>query len=183
MNFIETPLKGLYLIEPELIKDDRGFFTRIYCKKQFLTIGFEKDFVQFNHSFNIKKGTIRGLHYQKPPFAETKLIRCIEGGVFDVAVDLRKNSPTYLKSFGVELSSLNKLCILIPEGFAHGFQTLANDTSLLYHHSDFHSSNSEGGIRFDDPELNINWPLSVNNISTRDLSYTHINKNFEPISL
>ena len=183
MQFIETPLKGLYLIQLKILKDDRGFFARTFCKEQFSTIGFDKEFVQFNHSFNTLKGTIRGMHYQKPPFAETKLIRCTQGSVYDVAVDLRKGSPTYLQSFGVELSAENMICILIPEGFAHGFQTLEDNTSLIYHHTSYYTPNTEGGVRYDDTALNIPWPLPPINISLKDLSYLLIDQNFKAINL
>ena len=183
MQFIETPFKGLYLIQLKILKDDRGFFVRTFCKEQFSTIGFDKEFVQFNHSFNTLKGTIRGMHYQKPPFSETKLIRCIQGSVYDVAVDLRKGSPTYLKSFSAELSAKNMTCILIPEGFAHGFQTLEDNTSLIYHHTSYYKPDTESGVRFDDTFLNINWQLPPVNISPKDLFYSFINQNFEAISL
>jgi len=172
MKFVETELQDLYIVEFKLFKDDRGFFARTFCKEEFAKINFNKEFVQFNHSYNRSKGTIRGMHYQTPPFEETKLIRCVKGSVYDVVVDFRKNSPTYLKSISIELSELNMACILIPEGFAHGFQTLEDDTSLIYHHTNFYNPNSEGGIRYDDPKLNIKWPLKPMNISLKDLSYS-----------
>ena len=183
MQFIETHLKDLYLIQLKILKDDRGFFARTFCKEQFSTIGFDKQFVQFNHSFNTLKGTIRGMHYQKQPFAETKLIRCVQGSLFDVAVDLRKDSPTYLQSFVAELSAGNMRCILIPEGFAHGFQTLEDNTAIIYHHTSYYKPNTEGGVRYDDTALNIRWPLPPVNISPKDLLYPLINQNFEAISL
>ena len=172
MKFLETDLLGLHIVQFELLKDERGFFARTFCKEEFSKIDFDKEFVQFNHSFNKFKGTIRGMHFQNPPFEETKLIRCVKGSVYDVIVDLRKKSPTYLKSYGIELSDLNMACVLIPEGFAHGFQTLEDNTSLIYHHTTIYNPNSEGGIRFDDPKLNIKWPLTPINISPKDLSYT-----------
>jgi dTDP-4-dehydrorhamnose 3,5-epimerase len=171
MKFVETNLQGLYIIQLKLLKDERGFFARTFCKEEFSKIGFKKEFVQFNHSYNRFKGTIRGMHYQNPPFGETKLIRCVKGSVFDVIVDFRKNSPTYLKSFGIELTELNMACVLIPEGFAHGFQTLEDDTSLIYHHTNFYNPDSEGGIRYDDPKLNIQWPLNPINVSPKDITY------------
>ena len=177
MTFIETPLKDLYLIKLMSLNDERGFFARTFCKEQFLSIGFNKEFVQFNHSFNTLKGTIRGLHFQSPPFAETKLIRCVQGSVYDIAVDLRENSSTYLQFFGTELSAENLNCILIPEGFAHGFQTLEDNTSLIYHHTNYYKPNTERGIRFNDPVLNIQWPLQPVNISRKDLLYPLINTN------
>lgn len=183
MQFIETNLSGVYIIKPHSLIDKRGFFARTFCKTEFLNIGFEVEFVQFNHPFNSLKGTIRGMHYQKPPFAETKLIRCVQGSVYDVAIDLRKNSPTYLQYFGTVLSSSNLNCIIIPEGFAHGFQTLEDNTSLIYHHTNYYTPNTEGGIRFDDPLINIQWQLPPVNISERDLSHPFISTNFQAISL
>jgi dTDP-4-dehydrorhamnose 3,5-epimerase len=174
MIFQETPLKDLYIIELCSQKDERGYFARSFCKSEFMSIGFDKEFVQFNHSYNRIKGTIRGLHFQTPPFEETKLIRCVQGSVYDVAVDLRADSPTYLQFFGIELSDKNLISILIPEGFAHGFQTLEDHTSLIYHHTSFYTPNSESGIRYNDPSLNINWPLPAENISVKDLSYSTI---------
>ena len=131
MNFTETPLKGSYIITINPIGDSRGWFARTYCKNEFLNIGHNKEWVQINHSFTSLKGTIRGLHFQQKPFTEIKLLRCIPGSVFDVIVDLRKDSPTFLKWFGIELSAENKKMLYIPEGFAHGFQTLENNTELI----------------------------------------------------
>jgi dTDP-4-dehydrorhamnose 3,5-epimerase len=183
MKFIETPISGLYIIELDKNIDERGFFVRSFCKNEFKKIGFEKEFVQHNHSFNKFKGTIRGMHFQRTPYTETKLIRCIEGCVYDVALDLRKESPTYLKHYGVELSAKNMMCILIPDGLAHGFQTLENDSTLLYHHSNFYTPSAEGGLRYDDISLNISWKLPPTNVSKKDLSYPLINKHFEPICI
>ncbi len=183
MKFIETPIKDLYVIQLEIFNDERGFFARTFCKDEFLKIGFKREFVQFNHSFNVLKGTIRGIHYQLPPFAETKLIRCVVGSVYDVVVDLRRDSPTYLESFSVELSAENMTCILIPEGFGHGYQTLEDNTSLIYHHTSYYRPKAEGGVRFDDPCLQIQWPLKPVNISQKDLSYLYINQNFNHSSL
>ncbi len=181
MQFIESCLKDLYTIELQPLTDERGFFTRTFCKEKFSSIGFKEEFVQFNHSFNSLKGTIRGMHYQKPPFSETKLIRCIQGSVYDVAIDLRKNSPTYLQYFGVELSAENLKCILIPHGFAHGFQTLEDNTALIYHHSNFYTPNTEGGIRYNDPTINIQWKFPPINVSQRDLNHPLINNNFQAL--
>lgn len=183
MQFIETHLSGVFTIKLDFLTDDRGFFARTFCKKEFSNFGFNVEFVQFNHSFNLAKGTIRGMHYQKPPFAETKLIRCVQGSVYDVAIDLRKDSPTYLQYFGTELSSSNINSIIIPEGFAHGFQTLEDNTSLIYHHSNYYTPNTEEGIRYDDPKINIQWQLPPVNISQRDLTHPFISTNFQAISL
>lgn len=183
MQFIETPLNGLYLIQLKILKDDRGFFSRIFCKEQFSTIGFGKEFVQFNHSFNTLKGTIRGMHYQKPPFAETKLIRCIQGAVYDVAVDLREGSPTFLQHFGMELSEENMVIAFIPEGFAHGFQTLENNTALMYHHTAFYTPEADDGLCYNDPALKIAWKLPAVNVSEKDKNYNQVDKNFKGITI
>lgn len=183
MKFIETPLHGLYVIEHKKLRDERGLFARTFCKHEFLQIGFTKELVQFNHSFNVKKGTIRGMHYQNQPFSECKLIRCVQGKVFDIAIDIRKNSPTYLRHFGIELSQENMLSIFIPEGFAHGFQTLEHNTSLIYHHSEYYTPQADAGIRHNDPEINIYWPLSAENLSEKDKSYPLIDEKFEGIQV
>ena len=177
MEFRNTGIEGLYLVIPKLIEDERGLFTRTYCETEFEKILFKKKFVQFNHSFNTKSGTIRGLHFQIYPFQETKLIRCVKGAVWDIAVDIRKNSPTYLKHVAFELTEKNMHSVLIPEGFAHGFQTLENDTSLIYHHTNFFSQQADSGLLYNDPSLNIKWPKPVNNISPKDLSYKRISDN------
>lgn len=183
MLFTETPLKGSYLIDLEPIVDERGWFARTYCKNEFDTIGHSKEWVQLNHSFTRLKGTIRGMHYQLPPFSEIKMVRCILGAVYDVIIDLRKDSPTFLIYFGVELSAKNKRMNYIPEGFAHGFQTLTDDCELIYHHSQFYSPGVEGGLKYDDPKVNIEWRLPVNTISIRDNSYSFINDNFKGLKL
>ena len=177
MIFTPTPLKDAFVIEMQPHQDDRGWFSRTFCKKEFVAHGFGGEWVQLNHSFNEKKGTLRGMHFQKSPFSEIKLVRCIVGSVFDVIIDLREKSPSYLSWFGVELSAKNKKMILIPEGFAHGFQTLENDTELLYHHSAFYSPEAEAGIRYDDPKIGINWPLTVTVISPKDIDYPLLKKN------
>jgi dTDP-4-dehydrorhamnose 3,5-epimerase len=183
MQFIPTDLKGLYSIRNEKLEDDRGFFSRTYCKKEFKQIGLDKGFVQFNISFNKHRGTIRGMHFQTMPFTETKLIRCVRGSVFDVAVDLREDSPTFLQHFGIELSEKNMLSILIPEGFAHGFQTLEDNSTLIYHHTQYYTPNADAGLRFDDPKLNINWELPPVMISPKDKSYKLLDINFKGIKL
>lgn len=183
MTFHPTFIKGLYIIELNLFKDERGWFGRTFCKKEFEKIGFLKEWVQLNHSFTNRKGTIRGMHFQFPPYSETKLVRCISGCVYDVAIDLRNNSSTFLKWFGTELSAENKKMILIPEGFAHGFQALTNNCELIYHHTDFYSPNAEGGIKYDDPIVGINWPLKTSDISEKDDHYEHLQENFKGLSL
>lgn len=181
MKIIETPLKGLFVIEFSPMEDDRGFFMRTYCKKEFASIDFTKEFVQFNHSFNKQKGTVRGMHFQNPPFCETKLVRCVSGSIYDVVVDIRKKSPTFLQSFSIKLSDKNAKGILIPEGFAHGFQTLKNNTSVIYHHTEYYQPNSDGGLKYNDEKLNIQWPLPVTIISEKDNAYPLIDKKFKGI--
>jgi dTDP-4-dehydrorhamnose 3,5-epimerase len=179
MKFIETPLKGAFEIDLEPFSDERGLFARTFCKNEFSKIGFDKEFVQFNFSKTSFKGTIRGLHYQVPPYSETKLIRCIRGRVYDVMVDLRLDSKTYMKYFGLELSEDNMKMVLIPEGFAHGFQTLEDNSQLIYHHTAFYTPGFERGIRYNDPELAIKWPLAVSVVSDKDNNYPLLSKTFK----
>lgn len=181
MEFVKTDLEGLYIIKPKLFEDERGLFTRTYCKNEFQEVGLKTDFVQFNHSFNKKRGTVRGMHYQMPPYSEVKLIRCVQGRVIDVAVDIRKSSPTFLKSVAVELSAENMFSILIPTGFAHGFQTLEDNTSLIYHHTEFFQADANAGLRPNDPELSIQWPLPFVNVSEKDKTQKLINQDFKGI--
>jgi dTDP-4-dehydrorhamnose 3,5-epimerase len=181
MTFTETILKGSYVIELNAFTDERGWFARTYCKKEFNTIGHHDEWVQMNHSFTKNKGAIRGMHFQLPPFSEIKLVRCIAGAVYDIIIDLRKDSATFLQWFGVELSAQNKKMIYIPAGFAHGFQTLSNDCELIYHHSQFYMAGAEGGIKYNDPGVNINWPLAVTNISERDNQHSLLDENFKGI--
>jgi len=181
MIFTPTSLAGSYIVELEPFSDDRGWFARFYCKQEFQQIGHQQEWVQLNHSFTTKKGTIRGMHFQKPPFREIKMVRCISGSIFDVIIDIRKDSPTFLQWTGVELSAENKKMLYIPEGFAHGFQTLSDNCELIYHHSAFYTPNSEGGIRYDDPQVSINWPLPVTIISERDANHPLLNEQFKGI--
>ena len=183
MEFTATHIEGLYIIGLKILEDDRGFFARTFCKKEFKQIGFDKEFVQFNHSYNKFKGTIRGMHFQNVPYAETKLIRCIQGAVYDVAVDLREGSPTFLQHFGVELSAENMTGILIPEGFAHGFQTLEDNTALIYHHTEYYTSAADNGLCYNDPALQINWRLPAVYVSEKDKNYKPAYKNFKGIKI
>jgi dTDP-4-dehydrorhamnose 3,5-epimerase len=182
MKFTETSLKGVYVIDLEPFGDSRGTFMRTFCKREFAVIGHMKEFVQMNHSVNKQRGTVRGLHYQVSPSYEIKLIRCIRGGVLDVVLDLRKDSPTYLQWTGVELSADNRKMIYIPEGCAHGFQTIEDDTELLYHHTMYYSSADERGIRYNDPCVNVSFPLPVAAISEKDLSHPLLDDNFEGVT-
>jgi len=181
MTFTETALKGSYIISLTPFSDERGWFARTYCKKEFAAIGYDKEWVQLNHSFTAAKGTVRGMHFQHPPFSEVKMVRCIAGAVMDVIVDIRKDSPTFLQHVSVELSAANKQMIYIPEGFAHGFQTLEENTELIYHHSEFYQPGVEGGLRYNDEILNIQWPLTVINVSERDNNHPLLDVNFKGI--
>jgi|ERR1700744_6047414 len=183
MNFLKTPLSNCFVIEPNKISDERGVFTRTFCKNEFRKIAFNKEFLQFNSSYNKKKGTLRGMHYQNSPYTETKLIRCIQGAVLDVAVDLRENSPTFLQHFKIELNEENMLSILIPDGFAHGFQTLTDNSTMIYHHTQYYHPNADTGLRFDDPKLGINWKLPPIAVSEKDQSYKLIDNNFRGVTL
>lgn len=182
MKFEETILKGSYVIDLNILQDTRGWFARTYSKDAFESqVGFIKNWVQMNHSFTKEKGSVRGMHFQLPPYAEIKLVRCIAGEVFDVIVDLRQHSATYLKWFGVILSAENKKMIYIPEGFAHGFQTLSPDAELIYNHSEFYNPKAESGIKYSDPAINIEWPLSLSEISERDNSHPLIDSTFKAL--
>lgn len=181
MIFLPTALAGSFIVELETFTDERGWFARYYCKEEFREIGHSKEWAQMNHSFSSKQGTIRGMHFQKEPYGEIKLVRCIAGTVFDVIIDLRKNSPTFLHWFGTELSAQNKRSLYIPEGFAHGFQCLSERCELLYHHSEVYQPDAEAGIRYDDPVVSINWPLPVSVISERDISHPLLSNEFKGI--
>lgn len=181
MKFVQTPLAGAYVIELEPLLDERGLFARAFCEREFAAIGFHKHIVQINHSVTMGKGAIRGMHYQLPPVCETKIVRCVHGEIFDVMVDLRAGSPTFLKWHGVELSKENMRIVFIPEGFIHGFQTLSNNAELIYHHSEFYSPEHEHGFRFDDPALAIKWPLPAGAISAKDQSYRLMDSSFKGI--
>ena len=174
----KTEFNDLFVIENTPVKDTRGLFSRVFCKKELSEI-CHKEFVQINHSVNFKKGTIRGMHYQIAPFSESKLIRCIQGSVFDVAVDLRKKSPTFLKWFGIVLSKDNWKMIFIPEGFAHGFQKLEDNTELLYHHTEYYSPQHERGINFNDPTIDIKWKNKPLIYSEKDIYLPFITFEFK----
>ncbi len=168
MQFTETKLKDAFIIDLELKQDYRGFFARIFCQKEFEARGLKSLVAQCNLSFNYKKGTLRGMHYQIPPATETKLIRCIKGAIYDVIVDMRPNSPTYLQHIGVELNDQNRRALYVPEMFAHGYQALTEETEVIYQVSEFYTPNTEKGLRYDDPLLKIEWPLPVSEISEKD---------------
>jgi dTDP-4-dehydrorhamnose 3,5-epimerase len=181
MKFIETKLKGAYSIELNPKIDNRGFFLRAFCKNDFKEIGFNKEIVQINHTQTQKKGAFRGFHFQYPPFAETKIIRCIKGKVLDVFIDLRLNSPTFLKNCMIELSADNFKTVLIPEGFAHGFQVLEDNSEMIYFHTAFYNQESEGALNYLDHKLNITLPIAITEISDRDNNHPFINDIFKGI--
>lgn len=170
MIFKELPLKDSYLIDIDRKKDARGWFARYFCQQEYAKMGLESNFVQSNFSFNNCKNTLRGLHFQRPPKSEIKVVTCVKGAVWDVIADLRSDSPSYGKWYGTELSEANKSALYIPKGFAHGFITLENNSELFYLHSEFYSSGCEGAVRYDDPQLNILWPSDPVEISDRDVS-------------
>ena len=176
MRFKSTKFKNLFIIEIEPIEDNRGFFARIWDKKIFQDNGLNYNFVQSSISHNLKKGTLRGLHYQIKPHEEAKLVDCIKGKIFDVVIDLRPDSKTYLQKFEMELNSQDNKILFIPEGFAHGFQTLEDNTEIFYHTSQFYSPISEKGIKWDDPTFGINWPYNVTNISEKDQNLDYLSK-------
>lgn len=179
MTFIETSLPGSYLVELKPLGDERGWFARTFCKNEFKKIGHDKEWVQMNHSYTSSAGTVRGLHFQHFPHQEIKMVRCISGSIFDVIVDIRKDSPHFLKWFGAELSAVNKKMMYIPEGFAHGFQTLSDHCELIYHHSAFYEPSAEGGLNINDPMININWPKEITVMSNRDQSHEFITEKFK----
>ena len=168
MIFTETKLSGAYVIEIEKIEDERGFFARTFDKNEFIKMKLDSEFVQSSISQNKKKGTIRGMHYQTKPYEESKIVRCVKGKIFDVIIDLRLNSKTFKEWLFVELSEDNYKMLYIPKGFAHGFQTLENNTEVYYEITEVYDKKSSRGIRWNDPTFNINWPLDISLISEKD---------------
>src|SRR5689334_21707601 len=168
MLFTETNLRGAFVIDIERREDSRGFFARAFCQNEFEAHGLKPIIAQGNVAFNRKKGTVRGMHFQFPPAAETKMVRCSRGAILDIIVDLRPESPTYLQHIAVELSAENHRGIYIPERFAHGYQALEDNTETTYHVGEFYTPGSEGGLRYDDPALALTWPLPVSVMSEKD---------------
>jgi dTDP-4-dehydrorhamnose 3,5-epimerase len=181
MRFNPTSLPGCYEVLCEPRSDERGWFARTYCKDEFNSIDFHGEWLQMNHSFTKRKGTVRGLHFQFPPFREIKLVRCISGAVMDVLVDIRKGSVTFMHHLSIELSAERKNGLFIPEGVAHGFQALTDDVEMIYLHSASYESGHEGGLRYDDPRLGIVWPLPVTMLSGRDAAHPAIDQYFTGI--
>ena len=182
-DFISTPLAGLTLVQRKAIEDQRGFLSRFYCADEFREAGLNKPIAQINHTLTRNKGAVRGLHFQYPPHAETKLVSCLHGEIFDVAVDLRCGSPTFLHWHGVILSAQNRQSLLIPEGFAHGFQALTGDCELIYLHTAAYCPEAEGAFYVGDPRLGIAWPLAITEISERDRKHKLIEQGFQGIAL
>lgn len=174
MKFTPTPFKEAFVIEQEPHGDERGFFARQFCVKEFQAQGLPTNYVQVNNSLSKDLHTLRGMHYQLPPAAETKLVRCIAGALFDVIIDMRAESPTYKQHFGVTLSAQNRLMLVAPKGFAHGFLTLEPDTEALYFVDEFYSPGGERGVRFDDPAIGIEWPATPAVISDKDANWPYL---------
>ncbi|MEH2175823.1 dTDP-4-dehydrorhamnose 3,5-epimerase [Nostoc sp.] len=172
MIFTETKIKEAFIVDLELHRDIRGFFARSFCTQEFQNRGLKPTIAQCNLSFNYKKGTLRGMHYQMPPSQETKLVRCIRGAIYDVIIDLRPDSPSYLSHIGIELTAENRLALYIPDRCAHGFQTLSDETEVMYQMGDFYAPEYAGGYRYDDPAFGIQWPLSVTEISDKDRAWS-----------
>jgi dTDP-4-dehydrorhamnose 3,5-epimerase len=171
MRFAATKLAGAWVVEPQLHEDSRGFFARTFCAREFRDQGLVDSFVQCNTSWNAHKGTVRGLHYQLPPASEVKLVRCTAGALWDVIVDLRPDSPTYLQHYGIELSAKNRFALYIPGMFAHGFETLEEGTEVFYQMSEYYAPALSRGIRYNDPKIGVQWPVAVTSISDQDLSW------------
>jgi dTDP-4-dehydrorhamnose 3,5-epimerase len=178
-DFINTPLEGLTLIQRKMNEDNRGFFSRFFCSEEYAALGLTENIVQINHTKTIRGGTVRGLHFQRPPHSEIKIVSCVRGEVFDVVVDIRKGSKTFLQWHGETLSEDNYRSLFIPRGFAHGFQALGNDCELIYLHSAPYQQSSEGALNVSDPRLSISWPLSIVDLSERDSSHSFISDDFE----
>ncbi len=183
MNFVETSIPDAWEIESTAFQDNRGAFSRLFCSSESQEIIGSRSIAQINHSMTQNVGAVRGLHYQNAPHAEMKIVRCLKGRVFDVVVDLRNNSPTFLQWYGVELSPQNRRAFVIPEGCAHGFQVLEEESELLYLHTEFYTPSAEGAVRFDEPRISVDWPLSPTDLSTRDLSHSYLTDKFEGIIL
>lgn len=182
MKFHEAPLKGAYTIELEKRGDHRGFFARLFCVEEFAAHGLQSSFAQINTSLTGRKGTLRGMHYQLPPSAEVKVVRCIAGALFDVVLDLRPDSPSFGKWFGATLSAENRLMMYCPKGFAHGFITLEENTEAFYLVSDPYAPGLERGVRFNDPKFRIEWPIEPREISDKDNAWPDFDPDWHGVS-
>jgi dTDP-4-dehydrorhamnose 3,5-epimerase len=182
-RIIDTPLAGPKIVERAALSDQRGFLTRLFCAEELALAGWSKPIVQINQTLTHRPGAVRGLHFQLPPHAEMKLVSCTRGEVWDVAVDLRRGSPTFLKWFGTELSADNRRALLIPEGFAHGFQVLAPDSELIYFHTAAYQAASEGALHPEDPRAAIHWPQPIAEMSARDRGHPMLSPTFDGLSI
>lgn len=178
MTFEETYIKGLYKIDLEKRGDDRGFFARFFCKDEYAQLGLENEILQINNSLTQAKHTLRGMHYQLPPKSEVRIVRCIKGALFDMALDLRPTSETFGKSFGIELNDENRTMMYIPKGFAHGFMTLKDDTEMMYLVTESYGPNYERVIRWNDPEFDMKWPVKPQHLSEKDAQAQDFEKNY-----
>ena len=177
-DILETPLAGLRVLQRKLIGDSRGYLERLFCSEELQVLAPGKPIAQINHTLTASRGTVRGMHFQRPPHAEIKFVSCLRGEVFDVAVDLRDNSPTFLRWHAEVLSADNHKTLVIPEGFAHGFQTLTDDCEMLYFHTAAYQPSAEGGLNVQDPRLAIQWPLLVAGLSPRDAAHPLLDNGF-----
>jgi dTDP-4-dehydrorhamnose 3,5-epimerase len=175
--FVPTPLAGAYVVEPERKSDERGFFARTWCRQEFARHGIDAEVVQSSISNNLRAGTVRGMHFAWPPSREAKLVRCERGAIHDAIIDLRPDSPTFTRHFAIELNQENRRALYIPPGFAHGFQTLADDTEVLYMMTDFYRAELADGVRYDDPAFGLRWPRPVSVIVERDRTYPDFDRN------
>ena len=183
MNLVDTDIAGVCVIESAVFQDARGAFSRLFCSRELQPILGPRAIVQINHSITRRVGAVRGLHYQHRPHAEMKIIRCLKGRVFDVAVDLRKDSPTFLAWTALELTPESHRAFVLPEGCAHGFQVLEEDSELLYLHTSFYAPEAEGAVRFDDPRIGVSWPLAPTDLSARDLGHAYLEENYKGMVL
>ena len=180
---LDTPIAGLKVVERQQLGDSRGYLARLFCAEELAAAGWQKPIAQINQTQTQKQGTVRGMHYQRTPHAEMKLVTCLHGAIWDVAVDLRSGSPTFLQWHAEELSATNHRALLIPEGFAHGFQTLCDDCELLYLHSAAYVPNAESGLNSNDSMLAIGWPLAVTELSVRDAQHPMLDHQFKGLTL
>jgi dTDP-4-dehydrorhamnose 3,5-epimerase len=171
MKFTETPLPGAYIIDLDKKGDERGFFARYFCKKEYAVHNLHSDIVQINNSLSAQAGTLRGMHYQLAPKAEDKVVRCIKGALFDVIIDLRSDSSTFLQHFGVELTAENRRMLYVPKGFAHGFLSLQDNTETIYLVTEYYAADRERGIRYNDPKFGIQWPVEPSVVSPKDQAH------------
>jgi dTDP-4-dehydrorhamnose 3,5-epimerase len=178
MKFVETKLKGAFVIELDMHSDDRGFFARSFCKHEFAQFGLNNSIIQINNSLSKYKGTLRGMHYQLFPKQEDKIVRCIKGAIYDVIIDMRKESETFSEWFGIELSEANRKSLYVPKGFAHGNISLVDNSELFYLTTEYYSPDFERGIRWDDPKFNIKWPIVPVEISEKDSAHPLYNPEY-----